>query len=711
MSHVRQAAKAIAEHLRLAEQRRKQEEAKAAAAAKASAAASKPQAAANAKLQGTQPASSAPSERAAEAEPAGAEDAEAERAPDRNTTEELMERLRGDGVEGCRAELLQLLTSPGATLLPPPEEPRRSQDDDEPAEPPPPPPPPPPQPPPPPPPQSAKPQVGQPILSEVREPQALPTGGEAPQAEVAAAEARPGEVREREEFEDLAWRVLIVRPAAKSLSSLQRNDKRQVLGALKTLANGEWSGRSVKHLTEGVPSGLSLYEYKVSKAGRIIWSVGIDFVPLVGAYQQTIRVWAVHMHDHDAAQVSIRRVCAIHARGLTSLIKRQLRTRVHRVAGTTLVIPKTYESPPEGTATLDELERRLDDAAPAAAAAATPAAAAAAREAEEGEWAHETRYPPAVEQEDAYNLVKFYTLDRALVYNILTATFTEKLEFPFVPDETEHLIINLADSRSILLIGRSGTGKTTIVVQRMWLRYRVDFELRSEMLVVRRAEADAEAEAEVETASPESAPLCETASAAASSDVAGGAAQSTAAASESTDPTEPPAAVPAESRPAACSLHQLFVTANPILRLSVARSFKSLQTGFVAASRAAAAPEPHATAEQPESGNPAAAATAEAAEAAEAKVRGDAAADAVAEAANAGMEVTGSLAEVSEAHWPLFLRAHHWLRLIDGALPPANLSPALLVPPILTPVPRPLLLSQSLPPTLSRHAAARATLL
>ena len=74
---------------------------------------------------------------------------------------------------------------------------------------------------------------------------------------------------------------------------------------------------------EGVPSGLSLYEYKVSKAGRIIWSVGIDFVPLVGAYQQTIRVWAVHMHDHDAAQVSIRRVCAIHARGLTSLIRRQ----------------------------------------------------------------------------------------------------------------------------------------------------------------------------------------------------------------------------------------------------------------------------------------------------------------------------------------------------------------------------------------------------
>ena len=156
MSHVRQAAKAIAEHLRLAEQRRKQVEAKAAAKASAAAAASKPQGGANAKLQGTQPASSAPSERAAEAEPARAEDAEAERLSDRNPTEELMERLRGDGVEGCRAELLQLLTSPGATLLPPSEEPRRSQDDDEPAEPPPPPPPPPP--PQPPPPQPPPPQ-------------------------------------------------------------------------------------------------------------------------------------------------------------------------------------------------------------------------------------------------------------------------------------------------------------------------------------------------------------------------------------------------------------------------------------------------------------------------------------------------------------------------------------------------------------------------
>ena len=57
-------------------------------------------------------------------------------------------------------------------------------------------------------------------------------------------------------------------------------------------------------------------------------------------------------------------------------------------------------------------------------------------------------------QEDAFNLVKFYSLDRSLVYSILAAAFTEKLEFPFLPDEAEHLIISLTERRSVLLIGR-----------------------------------------------------------------------------------------------------------------------------------------------------------------------------------------------------------------------------------------------------------------
>ena len=69
-------------------------------------------------------------------------------------------------------------------------------------------------------------------------------------------------------------------------------------------------------------------------------------------------------------------------------------------------------------------------------------------------------------------------------------------------------------------------------------------------------------------------------------------------------------------------------------------------------------------------------------------------AEAEADEESTGMEVSGSLAEVSEAHWPLFLRAHHWLRLIDGAAVPTlvpRCSPALALKyRLLHPCPKPL---------------------
>ena len=89
---------------------------------------------------------------------------------------------------------------------------------------------------------------------------------------------------------------------------------------------------------------------------------------------------------------------------------------------------------------------------------------------------------------------------------------------------------------------------------------------------------------------------------------------------------------------------QLFITANPILRTSVAKSFKSLQSGFIAAMEAAQR------------------------DGAEAAGSGGAA---LAESI-ANDEELSSLSSVPERSWPLFLRAHHWLRLLDGTLEEAQ---------------------------------------
>jgi len=177
-----------------------------------------------------------------------------------------------------------------------------------------------------------------------------------------------------------------VRPAARDLAGLQVVDKEAALRSLATLATGVWSGHDVKHLSgQSIPSELSLYESKFGKGARIIWTVGIDFVPMVGLYQQTIRVWAVD-RSHDDAQRSIQRVCAIHRRGLTSVLNRRLKTRVQvtctprrptclgcgaltttpplprsqRVKGTDVVLPKSYQVAPEGSVSLETLETTLE---------------------------------------------------------------------------------------------------------------------------------------------------------------------------------------------------------------------------------------------------------------------------------------------------------------------------------------------------------------
>ena len=329
-------------------------------------------------------------------------------------------------------------------------------------------------------------------------------------------------------FDGLAWVVLIVRPAARELSALDPHDKEAALRKLCDLAAGIWSGHDMKHLTEGVPDNLSLYEIKFSKGARIVWTIGVDFVPSVGMYSQTIRVWAVHRRHDDAAK-SIRRVCAIHARGRHSVISRKLRTsvRAHRVAGTEHVLPKRYDVAPDEVAApeFEELEAALGE---------TTAAADGGDggEGEEDGVERLTRYPPAVEQEDAFNLVKFYALDRPRRLDPPRHHLREaRVPFRTRRDRAPRHLSGGAALRP--LIGRSGTGKTTIVVQRMWLKFRTAYQKR---------EAFRLAAAAAPAAAPPAADGGE------------------AAVVEAAAAPEPPA------------VHQLFVTANPILRNSVAKA-------------------------------------------------------------------------------------------------------------------------------------------
>ena len=79
-----------------------------------------------------------------------------------------------------------------------------------------------------------------------------------------------------------------------------------------------------------------------------------------------------------------------------------------------------------------------------------------------------------------FSCLQFYSFDSAAVAAILNpdeslfnaSTGQYALEFPFSVTELEHEIINLPQKQSFLLLGRSGTGKTTCLVFRMWCAFK-----------------------------------------------------------------------------------------------------------------------------------------------------------------------------------------------------------------------------------------------
>ena len=72
-----------------------------------------------------------------------------------------------------------------------------------------------------------------------------------------------------------------------------------------------------------------------------------------------------------------------------------------------------------------------------------------------------------------YHILKFYEFSNAMVNALLDDQNKTHFDFPFRVSELEHSVINLIPKpmTSILLLGRSGTGKTTCCLYRLWNNY------------------------------------------------------------------------------------------------------------------------------------------------------------------------------------------------------------------------------------------------
>ncbi|XP_022085705.1 TPR and ankyrin repeat-containing protein 1-like isoform X3 [Acanthaster planci] len=268
-------------------------------------------------------------------------------------------------------------------------------------------------------------------------------------------------------FDDLAWEVECTEQVWKFLlanKQVPHNLKEIAIRKIQTLASGDWRSNLCKPL-EGIPKqcDIKLYEAKLTKASRILWELAVVFsrritnssqyekllvsdAELNGAYySEVIRVWEIvldhskvtHAMDNIVQAVKRGRECKIHK----TLIGVGKRKTAGGVRDTNLRLPTCFREVPSSQ------DRDGDKTSL--------------------QW-----YPPALPNKDEHQIMKFYSFTSMLVSAVLNDSHVE-VEFPFQVTELEHAIINLQPrpTSSILLLGRSGTGKTTCCLYRMWTKF------------------------------------------------------------------------------------------------------------------------------------------------------------------------------------------------------------------------------------------------
>ncbi|CAG2215687.1 unnamed protein product [Mytilus edulis] len=262
-------------------------------------------------------------------------------------------------------------------------------------------------------------------------------------------------------FENLEWEVECTADVWKALRDkhVLPELKQRIVCKIQHLAAGEWTQILCKKLHH-VPETLRLYEAKITKGGRIIWELAIAFSPRLSEsaerilecneeqlsdrpvkggkiYSEIIRVWDI-VFDHDKIYSSVQRIVKSHTRGESCIIQKKLKGVKHeQYSNKKKRVPRIYAETDLEKSVLEEVKQY---------------------------------FPPASANETEYHILKFYSFSSNLISHILQ-NIEIKVDFPFRVTDLEHAIINLQSNAPILLLGRSGTGKTTCCLYRLWSRF------------------------------------------------------------------------------------------------------------------------------------------------------------------------------------------------------------------------------------------------
>ncbi|KAK7091654.1 hypothetical protein V1264_009311 [Littorina saxatilis] len=269
-------------------------------------------------------------------------------------------------------------------------------------------------------------------------------------------------------FDNLEWEVECTAEVWKTLRDhrMTYELKQRIVRSIRFLASGEWRPQLCRKVHR-VPDTIKLYQAKFVKGARILWELAIAFSPRLSEaaekridederkgefavrggrmYTEIIRIWDI-VFQYDKLRPAIKRIIQSHERGEHCLIRRELKgVKSQQFQGSlNKRYPMLFSEADMSKEVLSALQRE-----------------------EEGKL---KLYPPASASEMEFHILKFYCFSSALVYNVLK-NLEMKIDFPFRVTDREHAVINLSSRAPILLLGRSGTGKTTCCLYRLWSRF------------------------------------------------------------------------------------------------------------------------------------------------------------------------------------------------------------------------------------------------
>ena len=260
------------------------------------------------------------------------------------------------------------------------------------------------------------------------------------------------------DFDNQPWKIECSKRVMKFLSGKKRKHlKSRFCKKMMTLAQGDFkSEKRCKSVSD--KTGLELYETRLSVRERIIWQIVPQFLPTyenenprIGkkvtkkiqesedskrVYTDVIRVWDIvldHDNIHDCVE-NIEKNAWERGYAASQAVRANLKCISRKsTLKTNTRVPRIYES--------DEME-------------------------------HETVFIPPINPEgNTYTIARLYSFSTSAVKLMLRDGDIERA-FPYKEWPEEHDIVNMNYDEAILLLGRSGTGKTTCCLYRLWNEFK-----------------------------------------------------------------------------------------------------------------------------------------------------------------------------------------------------------------------------------------------